>query len=341
MQIPEKAAANLSSNLLVAKDIPSRASLEHAGESGAASQDPASEGAAPVAMLSKKGTASAAGFRPDYWSYNYKPTPPSASESAVVPLFSEEPGPAASPEADTTSVTPEPAALSAAPPIPSPEADPALIPAFIAAPLVQEPSSAAMWSRAPALVLGLGCLSLIVSGWLYWSSLARPPAAPQVASGELRQTAPPAPANAPAPSAAGDAAVAPSSRVAQATPQPLDPPASTHATVAPTAAGSPQLGAATLLPAETGALMARSDALLATGDIAAARLFYQRAAEQGLAAAATALGQTFDPLYLEQAHVRGIHGEPAIAAGWYRKASAAGDRQGEIRLARLLARFPG
>jgi hypothetical protein len=286
-------------------------------------------------MLSKKGTASAAGFRPDYWSYNYKPTPPSASESAVVPLFSEEPpGPAASPEADTASVALEPTPSPVAPLIPSSEADPV----SIAAPLAEAPSATAIWSRGPALVLGLGCLSLVVSGWLYWSSLARPPAAPQVASGELRQTAPPAPAK--APSAAGDAAVAPSSPVAQSTPQPLDPPASKHATVAPTAPGSPQLGAATLLPAETGALMARGDALLATGDIAAARLFYQRAAEQGLAAAATALGQTFDPLYLEQAHVRGIHGEPAIAAQWYRKASAAGDRQGEIRLARLLARFP-
>jgi hypothetical protein len=338
MQIPEKAAANLSSNLLVAKDIPSRVSLEHAGESGAASQDPTGGGAAPVAMLSKKGTASAAGFRPDYWSYNYEPTPPSASENAVVPLFSEEPpGPAASPEADTASVAAEPTPSPVAPLIPSPEADPAPIAAALAA----AAPAAAIRSRGPALVLGLGCLSLVVSGWLYWSSLARPPAAPQVASGELRQTAPPAPANAPAPSAAGNIAVAPSSPAAQATPQPLDPPASTHATAAPTAAGSPQLGAATLSPAAVGALMARGDALLATGDIAAARLFYQRAAEQGLAAAATALGQTFDPLYLEQAHVRGIHGEPAIAAEWYRKASAAGDRIGQARLARLLARFPG
>ncbi len=88
-------------------------------------------------------------------------------------------------------------------------------------------------------------------------------------------------------------------------------------------------------------MLARGDDLLATGDVAAARLFYQRAAEQGNAAAATAVGQTYDPAILDLLRVRGVRGDAQLAAEWYRKAMAAGDRQAEIRLKRLLARTPG
>jgi TPR repeat protein len=92
---------------------------------------------------------------------------------------------------------------------------------------------------------------------------------------------------------------------------------------------------------EADALLARGDDLLVTGDVAAARLFYERAAEQGSAAAATAVGQTYDPAVLELLRVRGVRGDAQMAAQWYRKAIAAGDRQAEIRLKRLLARTPG
>jgi TPR repeat protein len=92
---------------------------------------------------------------------------------------------------------------------------------------------------------------------------------------------------------------------------------------------------------EADALLARGDDLLATGDVTAARLFYQRAAEQGNAAAATAVGHTYDPAVLQLLHVRGVRGDAQMAAEWYRKAIAAGDRQAEIRLKRLLARSPG
>ena len=92
---------------------------------------------------------------------------------------------------------------------------------------------------------------------------------------------------------------------------------------------------------EADALLARGDSLLSTGDVAAARLFYQRAAEQGNATAATAVGQTYDPAMLELLRVRGVRGDAQIAAEWYRKAIAMGDRQAEIRLKRLLVRTPG
>src|SRR5262249_55727459 len=88
-------------------------------------------------------------------------------------------------------------------------------------------------------------------------------------------------------------------------------------------------------------LLARGDDLLSRGDVAAARLFYQRAAELGSATAATAVGQTYDPAVLELLRVRGARRDAQVAAEWCRKAIAAGDRQAEIRLKRLLARQPG
>src|SRR5216683_2723137 len=88
-------------------------------------------------------------------------------------------------------------------------------------------------------------------------------------------------------------------------------------------------------------LMARADQLLATGDIVAARGFYERAAEQGEAPAMTAVGKTFDPLFLEQVRVRGSRGDAGKAADWYRRAGAAGDAEAEQRLKRLIARYAG
>jgi hypothetical protein len=92
---------------------------------------------------------------------------------------------------------------------------------------------------------------------------------------------------------------------------------------------------------ETAALMARADQLLAIGDIVAARSFYERAAEQGHAPAMTAVGKTHDPLFLEQAGVRGSRGDAVRAADWYRRAGAAGDAEAEQRLKRLIARYAG
>lgn len=88
-------------------------------------------------------------------------------------------------------------------------------------------------------------------------------------------------------------------------------------------------------------LMARGDQLLASGDIVAARGFYERAAEQGSAPASTAVGKTYDPLFLEQMHVRGTRGDAGLAAQWYRKASAAGHAEADLRLKRLIARYAG
>jgi TPR repeat protein len=103
--------------------------------------------------------------------------------------------------------------------------------------------------------------------------------------------------------------------------------------------------AATVLDAasadEIAALMTRADQLVATGDIVAARGFYERAAEHGNAPAMTAAGKTYDPVFLEEMRVRGSRGDAGKAAEWYRRAGAAGDAEAAQRLKRLIARYAG
>jgi len=76
----------------------------------------------------------------------------------------------------------------------------------------------------------------------------------------------------------------------------------------------------TFSAAEIAGLLARGDWLFATGDIASARLLYERAADAGDARAAVRLGETFDPAYLDGSHMRGLHGDPDMAVLWYRHA---------------------
>ena len=52
--------------------------------------------------------------------------------------------------------------------------------------------------------------------------------------------------------------------------------------------------------------MARGDSFLGAGDIASARLFYERAADAGDGHAALRLGATFDPDFLDRAGMRSI-----------------------------------
>ena len=75
--------------------------------------------------------------------------------------------------------------------------------------------------------------------------------------------------------------------------------------------------------------------MLALGDISAARLLYQRAAGLGSARAATAVGKTYDPVFLASIQAHGIAADRTAAATWYRKSAALGDPEGTDRLARL------
>jgi hypothetical protein len=86
---------------------------------------------------------------------------------------------------------------------------------------------------------------------------------------------------------------------------------------------------------EIAALVTRGDRFLSAGDIASARLFYERAADAGDSAAALRLGATFDPNFLGRAGVRGTPGDPAQAASWYRRARDLGDAAAAERLKSL------
>ena len=70
-------------------------------------------------------------------------------------------------------------------------------------------------------------------------------------------------------------------------------------------------------PAE---LLARGDALFRIGDIASARLFYERAAEAGDRQATMRMATTFDPVSLVRAGVRNTFSDPAQASFWYNRA---------------------
>jgi len=91
---------------------------------------------------------------------------------------------------------------------------------------------------------------------------------------------------------------------------------------------------------EIAALLRRADELIAAGDIVSARRFFERAAEGGDAAAACGIAKSYDPLFLRQAGVRGVAGDPGRAANWYRSAIAAGSSEAELRLKRLQLAYP-
>jgi hypothetical protein len=81
--------------------------------------------------------------------------------------------------------------------------------------------------------------------------------------------------------------------------------------------------------AEIATLLERADRLFALGDIASARLFYERAADAGEGRAALRLGNTFDPVFLDFAHLR-VRGDAAMAQSWYSRARKLGEAEAEI-----------
>jgi len=86
----------------------------------------------------------------------------------------------------------------------------------------------------------------------------------------------------------------------------------------------------------------KGEELMAAGNVEAARLFYERAADLGLARGALALAATFDPDWLERRQVvGGLRPDPAAAKRWYERARELGADEAEEPLRRLLtARQP-
>ena len=84
-------------------------------------------------------------------------------------------------------------------------------------------------------------------------------------------------------------------------------------------------------------LMRRGSSMLEAGDISAARLLFKRAAEAGSATAATALGKTYDPDFLNGIGARSIAPDKSLARQWYEQGIARGDSDA----ARLLQQLNG
>jgi TPR repeat protein len=91
-------------------------------------------------------------------------------------------------------------------------------------------------------------------------------------------------------------------------------------------------------PDEIASSLNRGDALIASGDLAAARLVLRRAADAGDARAAMMLAETYDPAILEKIGVHGVVPDLAMARGWYEKAKKFGAMEATQRLELLASK---
>jgi TPR repeat protein len=81
--------------------------------------------------------------------------------------------------------------------------------------------------------------------------------------------------------------------------------------------------------------MTKARELLDMGQVAAARLLLQRAADAGNSEAALILGDTYDPVKLFQLGARGIVGDMAKATFWYERADELGSPEAKARIVGL------
>jgi hypothetical protein len=88
-------------------------------------------------------------------------------------------------------------------------------------------------------------------------------------------------------------------------------------------------------PDELAGLLRRAKSLLAVGDISAARLLLERAADAQEAEAALMLGTTYDPLVIGNRDMRSVTPDPAMARQWYQKAAALGSADARRRLSQI------
>ncbi len=85
-------------------------------------------------------------------------------------------------------------------------------------------------------------------------------------------------------------------------------------------------------------LLRKGEEQLALGSVAAARLFFQRAAEADLAQGAFAMAATYDPVELDRIGARSVQPNVQEARRWYERAHQLGAAEAEDRLQRLGAR---
>jgi TPR repeat protein len=85
-------------------------------------------------------------------------------------------------------------------------------------------------------------------------------------------------------------------------------------------------------------LIDRGNHFFETGDLISARILFTRAANVGDAAAAVAIGATYDPVVLANRGVRGVAPDLEKARSWYERAKEMGSPEGRRRLEMLAKR---
>jgi hypothetical protein len=120
------------------------------------------------------------------------------------------------------------------------------------------------------------------------------------------------------------------------------PPAATPvAALPPAPAPEPMIPGDAILrldPSEIASAIKRADELIASGDLAAARLVLRRAANAGDARAAMTLAGNYDPVILEKLGVHGFVPDVAMARAWYEKAKKFGSAEAPQRLELLASK---
>jgi hypothetical protein len=114
--------------------------------------------------------------------------------------------------------------------------------------------------------------------------------------------------------AAGSEAREASTEALQPAAPAVEPPPDASAAGPPAPAATPRLSGDQIAE-----LLARGDSFLHAGDVASARLFYERAADAGNWQGAIRMGATFDPAFLGRSGVRTV-GDTVEAESWYRHA---------------------
>jgi hypothetical protein len=82
-------------------------------------------------------------------------------------------------------------------------------------------------------------------------------------------------------------------------------------------------------------LVRRGESFISSGDLAAARLMLQRAAEAGDVHAALALASTYDPNTIQKLGIQGLAADEAMARLWYERAAQFGSPEAPRRLQQL------
>jgi hypothetical protein len=97
----------------------------------------------------------------------------------------------------------------------------------------------------------------------------------------------------------------------------------------------PERAKSVMAPDRQARLLRRGSDFLRDGNVVAARLVLQLAADAGNAQAALLLGATYDPLMLADLGVRGLQADREAARTWYRRAGEYGASEAAGRIERL------